>query len=238
MHLLRLRVHNRELARKVLTQDEIASEVRALIDSGHKRLLLVAGESWPEEGFSYLLNSIETVYSVKSGRGEIRRVNVNVAPLSVDEFRQLHAAKIGTYQVFQETYHRETYAKVHLSGSKRDYDWRVLAPDRAMEAGIDDVGVGVLYGLYDWKFDTLALMQHIRHLEQTFGVGPIPSACPHGARRGFIAGGPPEHAVSDSDFLRLVAIHERHLDIQNGDVRNARCRLIAGVDLPFQVFQV
>ena len=165
------RVSNTELHRRALTQEEVAKETRILIDQGHKRILLVAGESYPEEGFSYVTKCIETVYATKNGPGEIRRVNVNVAPLTVEQFRELHAAKIGTYQLFQETYHRDTYKKVHTKGRKADFDWRVTAMDRAMEAGIEDVGLGVLFGLYDWRFEVLALMQHIAHLETVFGVG-------------------------------------------------------------------
>ncbi len=150
------RVRNKELKRRALTQDEIRHEIEILVDQGHKRVLLVAGESYPSEGFQYVLDSIATIYDVHRGNGEIRRVNVNVAPLTVDEFRALKAAGIGTYQLFQETYHRETYAKVHLGGRKRDYDWRVTGMDRAMEGGIDDVGIGVLFGLFDWRFEILA----------------------------------------------------------------------------------
>lgn len=204
------RVRNTEVRRRALSQAEIASETRALIDQGHKRLLLVAGESYPEgEGFAYVLRAIETIYGVRSerGRGEIRRINVNVAPLTVDQFRELKAAKIGTYQIFQETYHRATYAAVHQSGSKRNYDWRLLAPGRAMTAGIDDLGVGVLFGLHDWRFEMLALQQHIRHLEETFGVGPHTISVPRlePANGSAMAGHPP-HAVSDADFLKIVAI--------------------------------
>ncbi len=166
------RARNTALKRRALTQDEIARETRLLIDQGHKRVLLVAGESYPREGFSYILKAIDTVYSVKSGRGEIRRVNVNIAPLEEAEFKALKDAKIGTYQLFQETYHHQTYAGVHTGGRKRDYDWRIGAMDRAMAAGIDDVGIGVLFGLFDWRFEVLALMQHIRHLEARFGCGP------------------------------------------------------------------
>ena len=201
------RAQNKEITRRVLTQDEIASEVKILEDQGHKRVLLVAGESYPKEGFAYVLKSIATVYSVHSGRGEIRRVNANVAPLSVDEFKELKAAKIGTYQVFQETYHRETYRRMHVSGKKRDYDYRCTAPDRAMAAGIDDVGVGILFGLADWRFELLALLQHIRHLEAEFGVGPHTISVPRlePATGSAIAAQPP-HAVSDVDFRKIVAI--------------------------------
>ena len=201
------RARNRAIVRRALTQDEIAREVKALIDQGHKRVLLVAGESYPREGFQYVLDSIATVYSVKSGPGEIRRVNANVAPLTLDEFRRLKEARIGTYQVFQETYHRATYGQVHLGGKKRDYDWRVTAMDRAMEAGISDVGVGVLFGLADWRFELLALMQHIAHLEARFGVGPHTISVPRlePATGSDMASRPP-HAVADDDFRKVIAI--------------------------------
>ena len=201
------RVRNKELKRRVLTQEEIRREVEILVDEGHKRILLVAGESYPNEGFAYVLKSVGTIYSVKRGNGEIRRGNVNVAPLSVDEFKALKATGIGTYQLFQETYHRGTYKAVHVGGKKRDYDWRVSAMDRAMEAGIDDVGIGVLFGLYDWRFETLAIMQHIRHLERTFGVGPHTISMPRlePACGSDMASSPP-HPVSDIDFRKIVAI--------------------------------
>jgi 2-iminoacetate synthase len=153
------------------------------------------------------LNSIATIYSVKRKNGEIRRVNINVAPLSVDDFRALKAADIGTYQLFQETYDRDVYKTVHIRGKKSDFDWRVSAMDRAMAAGIDDVGLGVLYGLGDWRFETLALMEHIAHLESLFGVGchtiSVPRMEPaHGSD---VASAPPQQ-VSDEDFKKIVAI--------------------------------
>ena len=201
------RARNTELKRRALSQEEIANEVRILIDQGHKRILLVAGESYPRQGFSYVLDSIDTIYSVKHGKGEVRRVNANVAPLTLDEFRALHERKIGTYQLFQETYHRETYARFHVGGKKKDYDWRVTAMDRAMEAGINDVGIGVLFGLFDWRFELLALMQHIRHLEARFGVGPHTISVPRmePATGSDVAAHPP-HPVSDVDFRKIVAI--------------------------------
>lgn len=193
--------------RRALTQREIAREVEILVDQGHKRVLLVAGEAYPAEGFSYILKCIETIYATRKGRGEIRRVNVNVAPLTLEEFRRLKAAKIGTYQLFQETYHRETYARVHIGGVKRDFDWRITAMDRAIAAGIDDVGIGILFGLYDWRFEILALMQHIRHLEQSFGIGPHTISVPRlePACGSDLASHPP-FAVSDVDFRKIVAI--------------------------------
>ena len=202
------RAKNTALHRRGLTQDEIGNEVKVLLGQGHKRLLLVAGESYPQpDGFDYILRAIETVYATKVGRSDIRRVNVNIAPLTVSEFKRLKAAHIGTYQIFQETYHRETYARVHTGGLKKDYDWRILAPDRAMEAGIDDIGVGVLFGLYDWKFEVLALLQHIAHMESTFGVGPHTISVPRlEPAVGCDMASQSPYAVSDADFWKIVAI--------------------------------
>ena len=201
------RVHNKELKRRALTRDEIRREVEILVDQGHKRVLLVAGESYPKQGFQYVLDAVATIYGVKRGNGEIRRVNANVAPLTVDEFRALKATGIGTYQLFQETYHRETYRSVHVGGKKKDYGWRVTAMHRAMEAGIDDVGIGVLFGLSDWRFEVLALMQHIRELERVYGVGPHTISMPRlePAIGSDIAHEPP-HPVDDVDFRKLVAM--------------------------------
>jgi 2-iminoacetate synthase len=201
------RARNRALVRRALSQAEIVREVETLVRQGHKRVLVVAGESYPREGFKYVLDAIDTVYSVRSGPGEIRRVNVNVAPLTVDEFCQLKAARIGTYQLFQETYHRPTYRRVHLAGHKADFDWRIEAMDRAMQAGIHDVGVGILFGLADWRFELLALMQHIRHLEERFGTGPHTISVPRlePATGSEVATNPP-HAVSDADFRKIIAI--------------------------------
>jgi len=201
------RATNTELTRRTLTMPEIAEETRILIRQGHKRVLVVAGEALPPRGFQYIIDTINTIYDTRIGPGEIRRVNVNLAPQTVDRFRRLKEASIGTFQLFQETYHRPTYASVHLKGKKRDYDWRATALDRAMEAGIDDVGMGVLFGLYDWRFEALSLMQHIRHLEETFGVGPHTISFPRmePAVGSDIAARPP-HAVTDADFIKLIAI--------------------------------
>ena len=201
------RARNKNVKRKALNSEEIAAETRALVDQGHKRILLVAGEAFPHGGLDYILNAIDTVYSTRSDKGEIRRINVNIAPLSVEEFQLLHEKHIGTYQIFQETYHRETYSQVHLAGKKKDYDWRLESADRAMQAGIDDVGIGVLFGLYDWRFEIQALLQHIRHLESKFGVGPHTISVPRlePAIGSELASSPP-HAVSDIDFRKIVAI--------------------------------
>ena len=201
------RFSNKEIKRRTLTHEEIAHEVQILVEQGHKRILLVSGEARSKNDLSYVLRAIETIYATKSGPGEIRRINVNISPVDVDGFRELKAAKIGTYQLFQETYHRQTYAKVHVKGKKSDYDWRMGAIDRAMMAGIDDVGVGVLFGLYDWRFEVMALMQHIAHLEKEFGVGchtiSVPRMEP--AMGCEVASSPP-YPVSDIDFKKIIAI--------------------------------
>lgn len=202
------RAANRAVRRRTLSQEDIAREVAALERQGHKRVLLVASENPTSQGLDYVLESIRTVYATRSGpRGEIRRVNVNIAPLSVEGFRRLRAERIGTYQIFQETYHRATYAAVHCGGPKRDYLWRLTALDRAMEGGISDVGMGVLFGLYDWRFELLALLQHVRHLEDRFGVGPHTISVPRlePAVGSDLAAHPP-WPVSDDDFRRIVAI--------------------------------
>ena len=201
------RATNAALKRRTLTQNEIAEETRILIRQGHKRILMVSGEALPPEGFQYLLDSIATIYSTRVGPGEIRRVNVNLAPQTTERFRLLKQAEIGTFQLFQETYHRPTYAAVHLKGTKRDYDWRATAFDRAMEAGIDDVGIGILFGLYDWRFEIIAMMQQIRHLEEKFGVGPHTISFPRmePAVGSDIASQPP-YPVSDEDFMKMIAI--------------------------------
>jgi 2-iminoacetate synthase len=198
---------NKELDRKILTLDEIEAETAALIDQGHKRVLLIGGEDSSKRGFRYLIDAIERIYSVKRGRGEIRRINVNVAPLKTDEFKELKGAGIGTYQLFQETYNRKVYAANHLGGPKSDIDWRLSVMDRAMEAGIDDVGIGPLFGLHDWRFEMLATMQHIAHLEDAFGVGPHTISVPRmePAVGSDVSMAPPA-MVSDEDFKKIVAI--------------------------------
>ncbi len=201
------RKSNKAVVRRALNRDEITDETKAILRQGHKRVLMVAGEAYPGSGISYVLDAIDAIYDAREDGSSIRRVNVNLAPLSVDDFKQLKKRNIGTFQLFQETYHRETYKQVHLSGPKSDLDWRASSFDRAMLAGIDDVGMGLLYGLYDWRYETLALMQHIAHLEDRFGVGchtiSVPRIEP--AVGSDMASHPP-HALSDKDFLKLVAI--------------------------------
>jgi len=202
------RASNKELHRIVLSQEQIAAETKVIIEQGHKRILMVAGESYPDHNsLKYVYDAVETVYATHSGNGEIRRVNINVAPLSVADFRDLKATDIGTYQCFQETYHRGTYAQVHKRGKKADFDWRATVMDRAMEAGIDDVGIGPLFGIYDWRFELLAMLQHIHHLEKKFGCGPHTISVPRlepASGTDFTATTP--WKVSDEDFLKLIAI--------------------------------
>ena len=200
---------NKALPRTALDMEGIRSDVRELVKQGHKRLLMVAGEGYAASrgGFDYVLDAIRAVYDVTEEHGQIRRLNVNLAPLTGEEFVLLKQAEIGTYQLFQETYHRDTYAAVHLSGKKRDFDWRATALDRAMQAGIDDVGMGVLFGLHDWRFEILSLMQHIAHLEDVFGVGchtlSVPRMEP--ADGSDVSINPPA-PVSDDDFRKIIAI--------------------------------
>lgn len=200
------RCTNKQLERKRLTQAEIAAETLILEKQGHKRILLEAGED-PKAGIEYLEQALKTIYSTKYQHGEIRRVNVNAAAMSVANFRRLKKAKIGTYQLFQETYHRPTYEQMHLSGPKADYLYHLLAMHRAQQAGIDDVGLGVLFGLYDYKFEVLALLFHALELEKTFGVGPHTISVPRiePAANSPLTVAPPA-PVLDQDFKKIVAV--------------------------------
>lgn len=198
------RTDNKKQVRTTLEHDDIVEQVKALQDAGHKRLILVYGEH-PRYNAQFIADSVRTVYGVKHGMGEIRRVNINAAPLDVDGFRVVKEAGIGTYQVFQETYHREAYAKVHLGGVKKHYDWRLTSLDRAMEAGIDDVGIGALLGLYDWRFEVMGLVRHVNHFEAVYNVGPHTISFPRIKEASGYAVDP-KYAVSDDDFTKLVAV--------------------------------
>ncbi|MCL5102807.1 MAG: [FeFe] hydrogenase H-cluster radical SAM maturase HydG [Armatimonadetes bacterium] len=200
------RKDNKVLVRRVLDADEIAREVELLLSEGHKRVLLVAGEHPTLSGIDYIEKAVAAVYAAKAGNASIRRVNVNCAPLSVDDFKRLKATKIGTYQCFQETYHLSTYRTMHPSGPKKDYLWRLNAPGRAMEAGIDDVGVGALFGLTDYKFEVMAMLMHAQYLDRTHGIGPHTISVPRlePALNAPAANNPP-HAVTDDDMRRIVS---------------------------------
>ncbi len=193
--------------RRRLELAEVAAETRTLIDQGHKRVLVIAGEEGTAGAFSYLLDVLATVYEQKTDRGEIRRVNLETAPMTIPQFRELKAARIGTYVVFQETYHPEVYRRMHPGGPKADYRWRLETMDRAMEAGIDDVGIGALFGLHDWRFEVLALLAHARHLDARYGAGPHTISVPRiEPAPGAPAALNPPNPVSDADFRKLVAI--------------------------------
>lgn len=191
--------------RKTLTPDEIISEVKSLQDEGQKRLILVFGES-PVYSPDFIASCVRTVYGVHSGKGAIRRVNINAAPLDVEGYRTIKAEGIGTYQIFQETYHRETYSKYHPASTiKGDFMWRLDGLDRAFEAGIDDLGIGALIGLYDWKFEVLGLVSHALHLKEKFGVGPHTISFPRiQPAEGMNL--PLPYKCSDNDFKHLVAV--------------------------------
>jgi 2-iminoacetate synthase len=198
------RKSNASQKRTTLTSDDLIKQVVALEDVGQKRLILVYGEH-PRYNAEFIAETVNIVYGVRSKNGEIRRVNINAAPLDIDGFRTVRDAKIGTYQVFQETYHEETYAKVHLSGMKRDFVWRLTALDRAQEAGIDDVGIGALIGLYDWRFDVLGLIRHVNHFEAVYNVGPHTISFPRIQNASNLEIDK-KYLVNDADFTKLVAI--------------------------------
>jgi len=194
-----------KIARCKLERDEIEREVVALEEMGHKRIALEVGEDQDNCPIDYVLESMRTIYNVKEKRGSIRRINVNIAATSIENYRRLKEAGIGTYILFQETYHRETYGKMHPSGPKKDYDWHTMAMDRAMEAGIDDVGLGVLFGLYDFKFEVLGLLLHSLHLEERFGVGCHTISVPRMRPAEGVTIETFPHLVNDDDFKRMVA---------------------------------
>ena len=197
---------NKNITRKKLTQEEIRQEVIALQDMGHKRLALEAGEDPVNNPLEYILESIETIYGIHHKNGEIRRVNVNIAATTVENYRKLKEAGIGTYILFQETYHKESYEKLHPTGPKHNYAYHTEAMDRAMEGGIDDVGCGVLFGLNLYRYDFVGLLMHAEHLEAAFGVGPhtisVPRICPADDID-------PENfsnAIDDDTFAKIVAV--------------------------------
>lgn len=195
---------NKNALRKTLTKDELIENVKALEEHGQKRLILVFGEHKTYSA-AFIADTVRTVYEVKKNHGEIRRVNINAAPFDIEGFRTIHASGIGTYQVFQETYHHPTYEIVHPSGKKADYDYRLTALDRAMEAGIDDVGIGALFGLYDWRFEMLALLRHVNHLEACYNVGPHTISFPR-IQDASEYDLDTKYFVTDAEFTRLVAI--------------------------------
>lgn len=199
-------IKNKTIARKKLSQEDIEREVIALQDMGHKRLALEAGEDPLHNPIEYILESIKTIYGIKHKNGAIRRVNVNIAATTVENYRKLHEAGIGTYILFQETYHKENYEKLHPRGPKSNYAYHTEAMDRAMEGGIDDVGLGVLFGLNTYKYDFTGLLMHAEHLEATYGVGPHTISVPRICSADDINAADFENAISDEIFQKIVAI--------------------------------
>ncbi|MDD3268618.1 MAG: [FeFe] hydrogenase H-cluster radical SAM maturase HydG [Syntrophomonadaceae bacterium] len=201
------RIGNQETTRKRMSMEELAAEIKALISKGHKRLIMVYGEH-PQSDVHYIAETLQVAYSTKEGNGEIRRANVNAAPLAIDDYKILRDVGIGTFQVFQETYHRPTYQRLHPSGLKADYAWRLYSLHRAMEAGVDDVGIGALFGLYDWKYDVMGLLMHTIDLEERFGgVGPHTISFPRlqpAVNTPFVEEDP--YLVRDDIFKKLVTV--------------------------------
>ena len=195
---------NRKMSRKKLTLDEAGQQTEFLINMGHKRLLLEFGEDPANNTIEYVTEVIKKIYSVKTNKGNIRRLNVNIAATTKEDYKKLKEAQIGTYQLFQETYHRETYKSVH-HGLKADYDRQFTAHERAYESGLDDFGLGVLFGLYDWRFEVLALVTHAQYLEKKYGVGPHTISVPRFCSAQTVTY-KPRFPVSDDDFLKVIAI--------------------------------
>ena len=196
---------NKHISRKKLTQEEIRKEVIALQDMGHKRLALETGEDPVNNPIEYVLESIKTIYSIKHKNGAIRRVNVNIAATTVENYRKLKEAGIGTYILFQETYHKESYEKLHPTGPKHNYAYHTEAMDRAMEGGIDDVGIGVLFGLELYRYEFAGLLMHVEHLEAVHGVGPHTISVPRIRRADDIDPETFDNGIDDDTFAKIVA---------------------------------
>ncbi|MGN0412370.1 MAG: [FeFe] hydrogenase H-cluster radical SAM maturase HydG [Lachnospiraceae bacterium] len=197
---------NKHIARKKLTQEEIVKEVTALQDMGHKRLAIEAGEDPVNNPIEYILESIKTIYSIKHKNGAIRRVNVNIAATTVENYRKLKDAGIGTYILFQETYHKESYEKLHPTGPKHDYAYHTEAMDRAMEGGIDDVGLGVLFGLEMYRYEFAGLLMHAEHLEAVHGVGPHTISVPRVKHADDIDPSAFDNGITDETFAKICAL--------------------------------
>lgn len=198
------RCSNKDVKRRTLSDKELEKEIKSLEANGQKRLIMVFGEH-PKYNADFIANSVKIAYATKNGNGEIRRVNINAAPMEIEGYKKLKGVGIGTYQIFQETYHQETYKKYHPSGKKSDFINRLYGLDRAQAAGIDDIGIGALFGLYNWKFEVLGLLSHAIHLEEKYNVGPHTISFPRvqPAQNVDLSN---KYTVSDDDFKKLVAI--------------------------------
>lgn len=243
---------NKHICRKKLTQEEIKREVIALQDMGHKRLALEAGEDPLHNPIEYILESIDTVYHIQHKNGAIRRVNVNIAATTVENYRKLHDAGIGTYILFQETYHKEQYEKLHPAGPKHNYDYHTEAMDRAMQGGIDDVGLGVLFGLQTYPYELAGLLMHAEHLEATYGVGPHTISVPRIKHADDIDPNAFDNSIDDETFAKICtiiriavpytgmimstregkAVRERALQLGISQVSGASCTSVGGYDTP------
>ncbi|MDO4502073.1 MAG: [FeFe] hydrogenase H-cluster radical SAM maturase HydG [Coriobacteriia bacterium] len=199
-------VKNKDIPRRKLTQDEVRAEVIALQDMGHKRLAIEAGEDPKNNPIEYILECMKTIYSIQHKNGAIRRVNVNIAATTVEEYRMLKEAEIGTYILFQETYHKKGYQELHPTGPKSDYNWHTEAMDRAMEGGIDDVGLGVLFGLQGYRYEFAGLIMHAEHLEAAFGVGPHTISVPRVKPALNIDPTAFDNGISDELFEKIIAL--------------------------------
>ena len=197
---------NDELKRKKLNKEQLIEEVKVLESLGHKRIALEAGEDPVNAPLDYILDCIKSIYSIKFDNGSIRRINVNIAATTVEDYKRLKDAEIGTYILFQETYHKPTYERLHVSGPKHNYNYHTTAMHRAREAGIDDIGMGVLYGLYDYKYETLAMLMHAMDLEETTGVGPHTLSVPRIRPAENVSLENYPYLVDDEDFKKIVAI--------------------------------
>ncbi|MGN0613204.1 MAG: [FeFe] hydrogenase H-cluster radical SAM maturase HydG [Porcipelethomonas sp.] len=194
------------IRRKKLTQEEVAEECRAIEAMGHKRIAMEAGEDPKNCDIDYIVECMKTAYATKNENGEIRRINVNIAATTVEDYKKLKEAGIGTYVLFQETYHKPTYEMLHPSGPKSDYEYHTTAHDRAMQGGIDDVGIGVLYGLYEYKYEVIGTMLHVKHLEDTFGIGPHTISIPRVRWAEDVDLSLFPHIVTDEQFKTIIAV--------------------------------
>lgn len=201
------RKDNKDIVRKMLTPDEVIEEAKSIVNVGHKRILLVAGEDLKKCNLDYIKEIIDKIYEQKILNGEVRRININIAPLSVEEFKRLSTFGIGTFQSFQETYHRETYKLMHPSGLKANYEYRVETMDRALEGGLHDVGIGALLGLTDYRFEVLAMLMHADYLDKKYGTGPHTISIPRiEPAKGSALSEQPPHAIDDLNFKKIVAV--------------------------------
>lgn len=201
------RHENKELRRRILTVEEAVKDAEKIIEMGHKRILLVAGEDLTKTSLEYTKEVIKGIYNDKIDNGEIRRLNLNLAPLSVEQFKEVSSWGIGTFQVFQETYHPEVYKKMHVSGPKSNYDYRLTVWDRAIEGGIKDFGIGVLFGLYDYRFEVLALLEHANYLLKKYGVGPHTISVPRiEPAEGSDVSQRPPYEILDDQFKKIIAV--------------------------------